>query len=43
MVARLGCVAMSEKNLLKIIQTLDSKKNPIIVINEKSKLLNTFQ
>jgi L,D-peptidoglycan transpeptidase YkuD (ErfK/YbiS/YcfS/YnhG family) len=39
----LGCVAMSEKNLLKIIQTLDSKKNPVIVINEKSKLLNTFR
>jgi L,D-peptidoglycan transpeptidase YkuD (ErfK/YbiS/YcfS/YnhG family) len=39
----LGCVAMSEKNLLKIIQTLDSKKNPVIVINEKRKLLETFR
>jgi L,D-peptidoglycan transpeptidase YkuD (ErfK/YbiS/YcfS/YnhG family) len=39
----LGCVAMSEKNLLKIIQTLDPKKNPVIVINEKRKLLETFQ
>lgn len=38
----LGCVAMSEQNLLKIMKKLDPKKKPVIVINEKRKLLDTF-
>jgi L,D-peptidoglycan transpeptidase YkuD (ErfK/YbiS/YcfS/YnhG family) len=39
----LGCIAMSEKNLLKIMQKLDPKKKPIIVISEKDKQLQALK
>jgi L,D-peptidoglycan transpeptidase YkuD (ErfK/YbiS/YcfS/YnhG family) len=39
----LGCIAMSEKNLLKIMKKLNPKKKPIIVISTKDKLLQVIK